>query len=440
MTTKIVIGFLVVALIANGILGYFTYVQKEDINTLVEKLATARQEAVVTDALQAEQLETARQEITSLTGENATHITGLEEGVEANLDSINEEAGRVTTLGNNLSSLSTRVNGIVPGLAADDVYRQARMAVVEISDGDDTVGAGFIWEYGHDDNSYVLTACHVVEDLIETKIRVILADGTISKASIAGSSIRSDVALLELESSTDLAPATLADSDRVTIGSHALVIGHPFEEDNSLTVGVVSQLNRFEGIGYGQDERWIANLIQFDAPANPGNSGGPVFNEDGDVIGMVIAGINPFMGEGISLAVCSKKLNAVAFRFLALNANTLMPLGQYNSAVLGIQAKDVSPTEAKAAGRETILGALVEYLVPGYTADKNGIQVGDIIVAIDNYPISNVGELASYLCLHVGAEATIHLVRNGTEIELTMLVGTAPDELWESTKPAGQWF
>jgi len=399
MTTKIVIGFLVVALIANGILGYFTYVQKEDINTLVEELAAARQDAVVADALQAEQLETARQEITTLISENADIIAELGEGIEANLDSINEEAGRVTTLGSSLSALSTKVNGIIPGLAADDVYRRARMAVVEISNGDDTVGAGFIWDYFNDENDYVLTAYHVIEDLVETKIRVILADGTISEVSIAGSSIRSDVALLKLGDSTDLAPVTLTDSDRVAIGDHTLVIGHPFEEDNSLTVGVVSQLTRFEGIGYGQDERWIANLIQFDAPANPGNSGGPVFNEDGDVIGMVIAGINPFMGEGVSLAVSSNKLELVARRFFAYRMDdpTKTPLGQYNGRALGIVATDVSPTEAEAVGRETVYGALVEVVVTQLPESDN-IQVGDIIVAIGSYSVRDVDDLASCIC------------------------------------------
>ena len=443
MANKLIIGFLVVALVASGVIGFFVYAQNSDINTLVDELATARQEVAAEAAAQAERLETAREEITPLIDENAVSIADLEEGVGVNLDSISKEAGRITTLENSLSDLSTRVNNIVPGLAADNVYRQVRQTVVEISDGDETVGAGFLWDYDYDDedNDFVLTAYHVIEDLIETQIRVILADGAISRATIIGSSMRGEVALLQLESPTDLAPVTMADSDRVAIGDHALVIGHPFDEDNSLTVGVVSQVDRFEGIGSGQDERWIANLVQFDAPANFGNSGGPVFNEDGQVIGMVIAGVSPLLGEGISLAVSSNKLNRVANSFMARSAYDLSYLGWYNGAALGIQAADVSPAEAEAAGRETISGVLVEKLVTGRAAARCDIRVGDIIVAIDDFPVDNVGELASYLCLHVGSEATIHLIRNGTEIEIAMeMIGGCSDEAWTSTDPAGQWF
>ena len=411
MATKIIIGLVTIALVANGVIGFFVYTQKGDINTLVEELAVARQEAAAEAATQTEQLEAARQEITSLIGENANSITDLEEGVEANLDSIDEEAGRITTLDNSLSTLSTRVNGIVPGLAADVVFRQASKAVVEISDGDDTVGAGFLWDYGDDDNDYVLTAYHVIEDLIETKIRVILADGTISRASIVSTSIRSDVALLKLESSTNLAPATMADSDRVAIGDHVLVIGHPFDEDNSLTVGVVSQLNRFEGIGSGQDRRWIANLIQFDAPANPGNSGGPVFNADGEVIGIVIAGISPLFGEGISFAVSSNKLDVVA--------NRIMSVGDFPYPSIGVYVSDITPVAAETAGRENVHGVLVKGLVNPRLPENINIHVGDVIIAIDDFHVNDVADLAHYLGEYAeNWDVTITVIRGGKELAI----------------------
>jgi serine protease Do len=233
----------------------------------------------------------------------------------------------------------------------------------------------------------------------------------------------------------------MANSDTLAIGDHALVVGHPFAEDNSLTVGVVSQLNRFEGIDYEDGERWIANLIQFDAPANFGNSGGPVFNADGEVIGMVIAGVSPLFGEGISFAVSSNKLDLVAHRFFDIRADdpTETPLGEYYGRALGIVATDISPAKAEAAGRTTVFGALVEEVVSG-PPEGNVLHVGDIIVAIGDYTIRDVGDLASHVCFLTGDEMVIRVIRNGVEIELTQQPMGLADEFWLHKEPAGKWF
>jgi len=427
MANKLVISLLVVTLAANGVLGYFAYTQQGDINALIEGLSAARQEAAAEAVSQAEQLEMAREEITSLINENATHITGLEEGVEANMVSINEEAGRVASLGSSLSSLSGKVSNIVPGLAADEIYKETIRVVVEISDGQNTVGAGFIY----DDEGHVVTAYHVIEDLNE--IYVILSDGTISPASIVGNSMHSDISMLGLEQPTTLAPAKIVSSSGVAVGDYALVIGHPFDDDNSLTVGVVSHLNRFREFGGEQDAYWLSNLIQFDAPANFGNSGGPVFSADGVVIGMVIGAINPLIGDGISYAVSSNKIKRVA--------DDIITDGEYRYTSIGVWVTDVTPAEAEAIGRGTVRGALVKNLVPRIP-DNRDIIIGDIIVAVNNVPIEDVAHLVAYLGEHVRYgynSIAIRLVRDGTEIDIKLLAGFHTiDKLWKSSAPNAQ--
>jgi len=168
---------------------------------------------------------------------------------------------------------------------ANEVYQRVRQAIVRVSDGERTVGSGFIID------AHVVTAHHVTENL--STIYIILPDGSISPATITGSCQYSDIAVLTLEDELVIESLVLADSASVKIGEPVVTIGNPFDLTETLTSGIVSQTNRFVDIEFDQQGRWMANLIQFDAAVNSGNSGSPLLNSEGEVIGMVIARVNP---------------------------------------------------------------------------------------------------------------------------------------------------
>jgi S1-C subfamily serine protease len=162
-------------------------------------------------------------------------------------------------------------------------------------------GAGVII----DDTGIILTSLHVVRDAVA--LRVVFADGTESEAVIVGAQPENDLAiLLPKVIPDDMVPATLAGSGGLQVGDEVFAVGHPFGIANSLSAGVVSGLHR----NYKSPETGasLSNLIQFDAAANPGNSGGPLVNRDGEVVGIVTALVNPteqkvFVGIGLAVTI-----------------------------------------------------------------------------------------------------------------------------------------
>ena len=179
-------------------------------------------------------------------------------------------------------------------LAANKIYDTVIQSVVRISDGTNTIGSGYVY----DSQGHIVTAHHVTAEL--SNIYVIFEDGQTSRASLIGSSETSDVSVLLIQNRLDISPVRMADSLDIQIGEAVIAIGSPFDLSGTVTSGIVSQIGRAEIIGDEVDSRLISNLVQFDAPANSGNSGGPLFNIDGDVIGLIIARIGPTSGEGIS--------------------------------------------------------------------------------------------------------------------------------------------
>ena len=255
----------------------------------------------------------------------------------------------------------------------------------------------------------------MVENL--TNIYVILPDGRASRATITGISEHSDIAVLELDTEVDIAPPLLADSSEIRIGEPVVAIGNPFDLTGTLTAGVVSQVNRFVEIEGGAQSRWIANLIQFDAPANPGNSGCPLMNAKGDVIGLVIARINPSEGDGIYYAVSANKMKRVA--------TSLIEHGFFNYPWLGISMINLTPQLAETKNLDTINGILVTGYPAISPARAAGVTIDDIIVAIDGIKISNAADITAYLGEYKSPDevATLTVIRNGREIELSVKLG-----------------
>ena len=294
---------------------------------------------------------------------------------------------------------------------ASEVYQEVRQAIVKISNGERTIGSGFIL----DDQAHVVTAHHVTENL--PNIYIILSDGRISSATIAGSCQHSDVAVLTLEDELAVDPLALADSATVKIGEPVVTIGNPFDLTETLTSGIVSQINRFVEIETDSETRWVANLIQFDAAANFGNSGGPLLNSEGKVIGMVIARVNPDEGDGIYYAVSSNKIRRVAA--------SLIDQGSFDYPWLGVEITNLTPQTAEDRELETTNGVLVKKVFADSPAKTAGIKVDDIIVAIDGMAVRDVADFTSYLGEHKSPdeEATLALIRDTTKMELSVEIG-----------------
>ncbi len=315
-----------------------------------------------------------------------------------------------------LDILEDEIEGIATefphsSINVNKVYQGARQAIARVSDGERTVGSGFIL----DAQAHVVTAHHVVENL--SNIYVILPDGSTSPATITGSCQYSDIAVLTLEDELVIEPLVLADSTTVRIGEPVVTIGNPFDLTETLTLGIVSQINRFVEIEFDQQTRWVANLIQFDAAANFGNSGGPLLNAEGEVIGMVIARVRPDEGDGIYYAASSNKVKRVVA--------ALIDQGFFDYPWLGVEIANLTPQMVRDRWLETANGALVNKTLTASPAKAAGIKVDDIIVAIDGIAVRDVADLASYLGEHKspGDIATLTLIRETAKLELYLKIG-----------------
>jgi len=206
----------------------------------------------------------------------------------------------------------------------------------------------------------------------------------------------------------------------VQVGDPVAAIGNPFDLNETLTTGIVSGLNRFGRIEYDARSRWIANLIQFDAAVNFGNSGGMLVNSRGAVIGLVIARINPDEGDGVNWAVSSNKMKKVA---AALIAN-----GKDDYPWLGVEITDLTARTVLNRGLPSANGVLIERPGTGSPAEMAGLKAGDVIIAMDGTAVKNVGEFTSYLGENKspGDKLRLTVVRGSSQIEVTIDIGKRP--------------
>src|SRR6202048_2078465 len=226
---------------------------------------------------------------------------------------------------------------------------------------------------------YILTNNHVIEGA--TDVRVTLSNKRQLQAKIIGADPKTDIAVLKVEGNGYPA-ITIGDSSKVQVGDYALAVGDPFGVGQTVTMGIVSAMNR-GNLGIEDYE----DFIQTDAPINPGNSGGALVNDRGELIGINTAILSHGSGgnQGIGFAVPVNLARQVM--------DQIMDHGKVTRAYLGIVVQDVTPAIAKAMGQTELRGALVGDVKASGPAGKAGLQRGDIILEINGKPVSDSREL-----------------------------------------------
>jgi len=385
MSRKVVV-ILVLLLIIVGLLGGYCFYLNKGIVTLTELQADANR-----------QISNMQTSIDSLDAK----MTSL----------VEDTASQTADIEGKISTLNTRVEDIPLTIDADGLYQEVKGSVTEIiteiNGAEEVAGSGFVFHSGR----YVVTAYHVIKGA--NKVNVILHDGTISTASRILYCRYSDIAVLVLEHVASVEPLTVGDSNDIAIGEPVIAIGSPFELSGTLTSGIISQKDRFISIDLGEGEQTsVANLIQYDTSVNFGNSGGPLINARGEVIGLVIARIDPMEGDGIYYAVSANKLKRVA--------DSLIDRGSFEYPWLGVGLADLSPKEALSRQLDTVNGAVVTATMPGDPAAQFGIRVDDIIVSIDDTPVYKAADLAGYLGENKSPYdwTTLTVIRNGERLRV----------------------
>jgi serine protease Do len=272
-----------------------------------------------------------------------------------------------------------------------------------------SLGSGFII----DSAGIVVTNNHVISEADE--ITVILNDGSRIKAELIGKDQKTDLALLRIKTDKPLKSVKFGDSDRLRLGEWVIAIGNPFSLGGSVTAGIVSARNR--DINSGPYD----NYIQTDAAINRGNSGGPLFNLEGEVVGVNTAIISPSGGSiGIGFAVPSKTALAVI--------DQLKNFGETRRGWLGVRIQQVTDEIAESLAIKPARGALVAGVDEKGPARPAGIEPGDVIVKFDGKEIKEMRDLPRVVAdTPVGKEVPVQVIRKGKEETKTVTLGRLED-------------
>ncbi|HQT63055.1 MAG: endopeptidase [Acidocella sp. 20-57-95] len=273
-------------------------------------------------------------------------------------------------------------------------------------------GSGFIIN----STGIVVTNNHVVKDA--KTVNVTLSNGSTYPAKVLGTDARTDLAVLKINAGHPLPYVDIGSSANVEPGQWVVALGNPFGLGGTVTAGIVSALGR--DIGDGPYDKFI----QVDAPINEGNSGGPLFNQQGDVIGVNTAILSPSGGSvGIGFAIPSDMVKRVV--------DQLVSGGKVVRGYLGVEAQQISPQMAQAMGLPTEApatdGALVAAISPGSPAFRAGLKPGDVITAVNGSVVTNPSDLAADIAnVDPGHDTSISYIRGGKTNTLSVAVATMP--------------
>jgi serine protease Do len=273
-----------------------------------------------------------------------------------------------------------------------------------------SLGSGFIIS----GDGYILTNNHVVDGADEVSVR--LQDRRTLTAKVVGTDPKYDIALLKVNDGGSLPAVSIGDSRSLKAGQWVLAIGSPFGFDYTVTQGIVSAVGR----NLGQQDQPYTSFIQTDVPINRGNSGGPLFNLQGQVVGInsqIYSNTGNYMGVSFSIPI-DVAMNAI---------QQLKTKGYVSRGVLGVEVQPVSDDMAKAFKLNSAAGAAVVSVTAGSGAEKAGIQAGDIILSYDGKPLMQASDLPPLVGMtKPGTKVPVQILRGGAKQTIEVSVGEMP--------------
>jgi len=355
----------------------------------------------------------------------AVAFLNLQNQLEEMEASITEQSSEIQDLQNRIEILDTiNQTGLMPW---PTIYNQLKDSVVLIQT-NLGLGSGFVY----DTKGHIITNHHVIEDA--STIQVSFLDGNVTSASVVGMDIYSDIAVIKVDQQViTLHPVVLGTSSDLTVGDPVAAMGNPFGLSDTLTAGIVSSLERTMTAA---ENYVIIDIIQIDAAVNPGNSGGPLVNIKGQVVGVNTA-LQSETGTftGIGFAIPSDTVKR--------EIDDLIETGTYKHPWLGVSARDVNIAIADAIGLEKPQGVLIENVTEGSPAEQAGLRGGDhdvtldgqvitiggdVITGIDGLPMRRVADLVVYMERNTspGDSVVFEIIRDGQELSVEVTLGERP--------------
>ncbi|MFA6029535.1 MAG: trypsin-like peptidase domain-containing protein [Elusimicrobiota bacterium] len=287
------------------------------------------------------------------------------------------------------------------------------------------VGSGFIIDAA----GHVVTNDHVVRDAVDIRVTLTRPDGAEEtlKGRVVGRDPNLDLAVVRIEARREFPSLRLADSDKVRVGDWAIAVGSPFSLEQTLTVGVISAVRQSLSI----EGRPYPNLLQTDAAINQGNSGGPLLDVDGEVLGVNTAIFSPSgASAGIGFAIPANELK-LALEYLL--AGRQSPVGW-----LGVEAAPLDEVFRRRFRLPSTSGVILNAVVPDGPAAKAGLRRGDVILGIDGKPAASPQDLVARITrIKPGTPVKMDLYRGGKPLALKVRIGLRPDAEAAAPPPSG---
>ncbi|MGN7678862.1 MAG: Do family serine endopeptidase [Anaplasma sp.] len=275
-----------------------------------------------------------------------------------------------------------------------------------------SLGSGFIV----DKAGLIVTNYHVIANAKEIHVR--FSDNSTSKATVLGKDPKTDLAVLRVKAKKELQPVTIGNSDNVMVGEWVLAIGNPFGLGGSVSAGIISGRARDINIGTASE------FLQTDAAINRGHSGGPLFNAEGEVIGINTAIMSPQGGGNVGVAFAIPSNSAIRV------INVLSKGGRVEHGWLGVVIQHVTDDMTDSLGLEQARGALISGVAKDSPAEKAGLKVGDVILEFNGHQVESVSQL-THLIAGAGVNEKVKVVvqRDGKSANVFVIVGKLPEDM-----------